>query len=174
MTVDLWRAMIGAIIGIIVFSIFSRVAFGKPSHGAAPQLQGTLTVSRIYAFSSLIVMVGLGIVLIGPWINSPSSFPRYGGIVCIALGLSSVISLMPFFDTTWDSDGLITPATAWGIPLPGKRRFFAWKDLVAVKSDFLGNQCVVDGTGRALRWNFSYRGHRALMRAVAWYRPDLF
>jgi hypothetical protein len=174
MTIDLWRALIGAVIGMVTFAIFARLVAGGSSRGGPVAVQGVLTISRIYVAGSVIVMGGLGLLLLGPWIVSASPAPTYLGLFCIMMASLSPISLLPIFRTTWDAQGIMTPASFGGMPWPGPRRFFAWGSLAAVGADLMGNSFVVDSAGRRLRWNFSYRGHRALMRAVAAYRPDLF
>jgi hypothetical protein len=174
MTVDLSRALIGAVIGMIVFSILSRATFGKPQRHRIPQIEGRLTISRLYVACSALLMAGLGVILLGPWIITTSVIPSVLGLSCFVLALVSLAGMLPLFVVRWDQSGITAPAVLFGLPVPGKRRFFAWGDLVTARSDLFGNQCVADVNGRTLRWNFSYLGHRALMRAVAWYRPDLF
>jgi hypothetical protein len=174
MTIDLWRALIGAVIGMVTFAIFARLAAGRPSDVNTAQMQGVLAISPVYAGGSVIVMGGLGLLMLGPWIVSASPLPTYLGVICIALAALSPIALLPVFQTSWDAQGITTPASFCGMPWPGTRRFFAWGGLATAGGDLMGNQFVKDAAGRTLRWNFSYRGHRALMRAVPAYRPDLF
>jgi hypothetical protein len=173
MTIVVWRALIGAVIGMVTFAVFARLVAGRPSQAGAAPMHGVLRVSRIYVAGSVIVMGGLGLLLLGPWIVSASPAPTYLGLFCIMIACLSPISLLPVFRTTWDAQGITTPASFGGMPWPGTRRFFAWGSLAAVGADLMGNRLVVDSAGQRLRWNFSYRGHRALMRAVAAYRPDL-
>jgi hypothetical protein len=104
---------------------------------------------------------------------SASSLPTWLGAFCIMLAVLSPISLLPVFRITWDARGITTPASLAGMPWPGPRRFLAWESLVAAGVDLTGKQFVADERGQRLRWNFSYQGHRTLMRAVAAYRPDL-
>ncbi len=174
MTVDFSRALIGAIIGMIVFSIISRTVFGKPQQHRITQIEGCLTISRIYVACSVMLMGGLGVLLLGPWIVTASIFPSILGILCIILALVSLAGVLPIFVVCWDEHGISAPAVWCGLPILGARQVFEWSDLVAAQSDLWGNQFVADGNGRMLRWNFSYRAHRDLMCAIAWYRPDLF
>ncbi len=174
MTIDLWRTLIGAIIGAVTFTIFSHMASGRPSQRHMAQRQGVMTISRVYVAGSVMLMGGLGLLMLGPWIVTPSPVPTYVGIGCLVLAMISLASLSSVCDVTWDAQGISAPATFCGMPWPGQRRLFAWEGLVVAGRDLLGNQRVVDNAGRKLRWNFSYRGHRTLTRAIAAYRPDLF
>ncbi len=171
MTIDLWRALIGAIIGMGTFAIFARIAAGRPTQVQPAAAEGIMTVSRIYVGVSVIVMGGLGLVMLGPWFVGRSALP---GLFCLSMALLSLTGLARVFRVTWDARGITTPAVFCGMPWPGKRRFISWDSLARAGCDILGNQFVMDTFGQKLRWNFSYRGHRALMRAVAAYRPDLF
>lgn len=173
MTIDLWRAVIGAIIGMVTFSIFTHLTSRKSSRGTA-QGQGEMRHSRTYIIGSAVLMGGLGLLLLGPWIVVRSPLPTYLGVCCIVLAMISLCGFSSVFRVTWDGQGITAPATFAGMPCPGKGRFFPWEALVAVGPDLPGNQRVLDHGGRALRWNFSDRGHKACMRAIAAYRPDLF
>ncbi len=175
MTIYLWRALFGAIIGIATFAIFARFAHRRAAvHGRIAQMQGVMTVSRVYVAGSVIIMGGGGLFLLGPWIISTSALPGYLGIVCIALAGISLTGLLPIYRVTWDQAGITAPATFCGMPRPGPKRVFTWDGITAAGGDLLGNHMLVDRTGQKLRWNFSYRGHHALLGAIAAYRPDLF
>jgi hypothetical protein len=172
MELDLTRAAIGAVVGGGAFTFFSMY-MGRATSRIPPKASGVIAPSRWYIAVTSSVMTALGIFLIGPW-HLQSDLVFWLGVICCALGATSLLGLTRAHDVVWNEHGVWGPAGWWSLSLGRKKRFIAWDEVTQIKADLTGNQCLISARSRPIRWNITYKNHRVLMSSVKLYRPDLF
>ena len=104
-----------------------------------------------------------------------------GGLPVLAVALAALVMLgmmitafFPFYDITWDEDGIEGPTLLLPPPIgPGRRKIF-WEDIEVARQDKGRHWFLEDGQGNRIVWSFIYDGHPALMRRIEEECPWLF
>jgi hypothetical protein len=106
---------------------------------------------------------------------------RAGGLPVLAVALAALVmtgmmvaAFFPFFDITWDADGIEGPTLLLPPPFGPKRRKIFWEDIEVARQDKDRHWYLEDGKGNRIMWSFVYYGHPARMRRIEEECPWLF
>ncbi len=104
-----------------------------------------------------------------------------GGLPVLAVALAAlmmtgmmVTAFFPFYDITWDADGIEGPTLLLPPPIGPRRRKIFWEDIEVARQDKGRHWFLEDGKGNRIVWSFIYYGHPALMRRIEEECPWLF
>ena len=86
-----------------------------------------------------------------------------GALVMLAM---TITAFFPFYDITWDADGIEGPALLLPPPVGPKRRKNYWEDIEVAKHEKGRHWYLEDGASNRIVWSFIYYGHPALIRRV--------
>ena len=104
-----------------------------------------------------------------------------GGIAVLAvaiaaLGMTAMMltAFFPFYDITWDEDGIEGPTLLLPPPFGPKRQRIFWEDVDSAQQEKGRHWSLADGKGNRIVWSFVYFGNAALIRRVEEECPWLF
>ena len=104
-----------------------------------------------------------------------------GGLPVLAVALAAlmmtgmmVTAFFPFYDITWDADGIEGPTLLLPPPIGPRRRKIFWEDIEVAHQDKGRHWFLEDGKGNRIVKSFIYYGHPALMRRIEEECPWLF
>jgi hypothetical protein len=96
-----------------------------------------------------------------------------GGLPVLVVALAALVMLgmmitafFPFYDITWDEDGIEGPTLLLPPPIGPRRRKIFWEDIEVACQDKGRHWYLEDGKGNRIVWSFIYFGHPALMRRI--------
>lgn len=95
-------------------------------------------------------------------------------IVALAMTAMMVTAFFPFYDITWDEDGIEGPTLLLPPPFGPRRRRLFWEELETARHEAGRHWFLEDDKGNRIVWSFIYFGHAALMARVAEECPWLF
>lgn len=98
------------------------------------------------------------------------------GVAIAALAMTGmmVTAFFPFYDITWDEDGVEGPTLLLPPPLGPKRRKIYWEDIEMARHEKGRHWYLEDGKGNRIVWSFIYFGHAALIQRIEEECPWLF
>lgn len=104
-----------------------------------------------------------------------------GGLPVLAVAVAAlamtgmmVTAFFPFYDITWDEDGIEGPTLLLPPPLGPKRRKIFWEDIETAQHENGRHWYVEDGKGTRIVWSFIYFGYPALIQRIEEECPWLF
>lgn len=104
-----------------------------------------------------------------------------GGLPVLAVALAAlmmtgmmVTAFFPFYDITWDEDGIEGPTLLLPPPIGPRRRKIFWEDIEMARQDRGRHWFLEDGKGNRIVWSSIYDGHPALTRRIEEECPWLF
>jgi hypothetical protein len=167
------RAIMGAVIGLVGYGLLNLWKRRSRRTSRARE-SGLIAPSFLLVTVTALVLCGLGIAVLGPWIKPSTDLIFYVGVVCLVLGLVSILGLLPAYDIIWDRRGIWGPTRLWINPFGRKKLFVAWAGVAHVGAARGGNYYLTDPTGHRIYWNLSYNGSGVFLSSIEHYRPDLF
>lgn len=98
------------------------------------------------------------------------------GVALAALAMTGmmVTAFFPFYDITWDEDGVEGPTLLLPPPFGPRRRKIYWEDIEAARQEKGRHWFLEDGAGNRIVWSFIYFGHPALVQRIEEECPWLF
>ena len=127
----------------------------------------------------LAVICLIGVALAGAAVSA--ALRGVGGLPVLAVALAAlmmtgmmVTAFFPFYDITWDADGIEGPTLSLPPPIGPRRRKIFWEDIEVARQDKGRHWFLEDGKGNRIVWSFIYCGHPALMRRIEEECPWLF
>ena len=127
----------------------------------------------------LAVICLIGVALAGAAVSA--ALRGVGGLPVLAVALAAlmmtgmmVTAFFPFYDITWDADGIEGPTLLLPPPIGPRRRKIFWEDVEVARQDKGRHWFLEDGKGHRIVWSFIYYGHPALMRRIEEECPWLF
>ena len=127
----------------------------------------------------LAVICLIGVALAGAAVSA--ALRGVGGLPVLAVALAAlmmtgmmVTAFFPFYDITWDADGIEGPTLLLPPPIGPRRRKIFWEDIEVARQDKGRHWFLEDGKGNRIVWSFIYYGHPALMRRIEEECPWLF
>ena len=127
----------------------------------------------------LAVICLIGVALAGAAVSA--ALRGVGGLPVLAVALAAlmmtgmmVTAFFPFYDITWDADGIEGPTLLLPPPIGPRRRKIFWEDIEVARQDNGRHWFLEDGKGNRIVWSFIYYGHPALMRRIEEECPWLF
>ncbi len=127
----------------------------------------------------LAVICLIGTVLAGAALLA--FFQGIGGAVVLVVALAAlamtgmmVTAFFPFYDITWDEDGIEGPTLLLPPPFGPKRQRIFWEDVEIAQHEKGRHWYLEDGKGARIVWSFIYFGYPALIRRVEEECPWLF
>lgn len=104
-----------------------------------------------------------------------------GGIPALAVAFAAltmtvvmITAFFPFYDITWDEDGIEGPTLLLPPPFGAKRRKNFWEDIEIAQHEKGRRWYLQDGRGDRIVWSFVYFGYPALIARVEEECPWLF
>lgn len=95
-------------------------------------------------------------------------------VAALAMTAMMVTAFFPFYDITWDEDGIEGPTLLLPPPFGPRRRKLYWEDIELAQHENGRHWFLEDGKGNRIVWSFTYFGHAALMTRVEEECPWLF
>lgn len=92
----------------------------------------------------------------------------------IAMTGMMITAFFPFYDITWDEDGIEGPTLLLPPPFGPKRRKMFWEDIDRLGHEQGRHWVLQDRHGTRILWSFIYYGHPALMTRIEEECPWLF
>lgn len=127
----------------------------------------------------LAVICLIGVALAGAAVFA--ALRGVGGLPVLAVALAALMmtgmmltAFFPFYDITWDADGIEGPTLLLPPPIGPRRRKIFWEDIEVARQDNGRHWFLEDGKGNRIVWSFIYYGHPALMRRIEEECPWLF
>ena len=127
----------------------------------------------------LAVICLIGVALAGAAVSA--ALRGVGGLPVLTVALAAlmmtgmmVTAFFPFYDITWDADGIEGPTLLLPPPMGPRRRKIFWEDIEVARQDNGRHWFLEDGKGNRIVWSFIYYGHPALMRRIEEECPWLF
>ena len=127
----------------------------------------------------LAVICLIGVALAGAAVSA--ALRGVGGLPVLTVALAAlmmtgmmVTAFFPFYDITWDADGIEGPTLLLPPPIGPRRRKIFWEDIEVARQDKGRHWFLEDGKGNRIVWSFIYYGHPALMRRIEEECPWLF
>jgi len=127
----------------------------------------------------LAVICLIGVALAGAAVFA--ALRGVGGLPVLTVALAAmmmtgmmVTAFFPFYDITWDADGIEGPTLLLPPPIGPRRRKIFWEDIEVARQDKGRHWFLEDGKGNRIVWSFIYYGHPALMRRIEEECPWLF
>lgn len=127
----------------------------------------------------LAVICLIGVALAGAAVSA--ALRGVGGLPVLTVALAAlmmtgmmVTAFFPFYDITWDADGIEGPTLLLPPPIGPRRRKIFWEDIEVARQDNGRHWFLEDGKGNRIVWSFIYYGHPALMRRIEEECPWLF
>ena len=127
----------------------------------------------------LAVICLIGVALAGAAVSA--ALRGVGGLPVLAVALAAlmmtgmmVTAFFPFYDITWDADGIEGPTLLLPPPIGPRRRKIFWEDIELARQDKGRHWFLEDGKGNRIVWSFIYYGHPALMQRIEEECPWLF
>lgn len=127
----------------------------------------------------LAVICLIGVALAGAAVSA--ALRGVGGLPVLAVALAAlmmtgmmVTAFFPFYDITWDADGIEGPTLLLPPPIGPRRRKIFWEDIEVARQDKGRHWFLEDGKGNRIVWSFIHYGHPALMRRIEEECPWLF
>lgn len=98
------------------------------------------------------------------------------GVAGAALAMTGVMvtAFFPYFDISWDEDGIEGPTLLLPPPFGPKRRKIFWEDIEIAQHEQGRHWYLEDGAGNRIVWSFIYFGYPALIKRVEEECPWLF
>ena len=127
----------------------------------------------------LAVICLIGVALAGAAVSA--ALRGVGGLPVLTVALAAmmmtgmmVTAFFPFYDITWDADGIEGPTLLLPPPIGPRRSKIFWEDIEVARQDKGRHWFLEDGKGNRIVWSFIYYGHPALMRRIEEECPWLF
>ena len=95
-------------------------------------------------------------------------------VAALAMTGMMVTAFFPYFDITWDEDGIEGPTLLLPPPLGPKRQRIFWEEIEVAQHEKGRHWYLEDGKGARIVWSFIYFGYPALIRRVEEECPWLF
>lgn len=95
-------------------------------------------------------------------------------VAALAMTAMMVTAFFPFYDITWDEDGIEGPTLLLPPPLGPKRRKIFWENIELAQHEKGRHWYLEDASGTRIVWSFIYFGYPALMKRVEEECPWLF
>lgn len=100
-------------------------------------------------------------------------------VLIVALAALSMTAMMvtaffPFYDITWDEDGIEGPTLLLPPPFGPKRQRLFWEEIEVAHHEKGRHWYLEDGKGSRILWSFIYFGYPALIARVEEECPWLF
>lgn len=170
------RIIIAFAVFIGLAAVMRHVMTRRPAIETDPEGEtGQIAPNR--ALLAVICLIGLSLAGAALY----AAVRGVGGVPVLAVALAAlamtammVTAFFPFYDITWDADGIEGP-TLLLPPLFGpKRRKIFWEEIELAKHEKGRHWYLEDGKGNRIVWSFIYYGHPALIRRVEEECPWLF
>ena len=104
-----------------------------------------------------------------------------GGLLVLAVALAAlamtammITAFFPFYDITWDEEGIEGPTLLLPPPFGPKRTRIYWENIETAQHENGRHWYVEDANGTRIVWSFVYFGYPALMKRVEEECPWLF
>jgi hypothetical protein len=170
------RILIAVAVFIGLAAVLRHVMTRRPVIEADPEGErGQVAPNR----ALLAVICLIGVALAGAALSA--ALRGVGGLPVLAVGLAAqivtgmmVTAFFPFYDITWDADGIEGPTLLLPPPIGPRRRKIFWEDIEVARQDKCRHWFLEDGKGNRIVWSFIYDGHPALMRRIEEECPWLF
>lgn len=127
----------------------------------------------------LAVICLVGIALAGAAIFAATL--GIGGVAVVAVAIAAlamtammITAFFPFYDITWDEDGIEGPTLLLPPPFGPKRRKMFWEDLEHASHEQGRHWVLEDRHGTRIMWSFIYYGHPVLLARIEEECPWLF
>ena len=109
----------------------------------------------------LAVICLIGVALAGAAVFA--ALRGVGGLPVLAVALAAlmmtgmmVTAFFPFYDITWDADGIEGPTLLLPPPIGPRRRKIFWEDIEVARQDKGRHWFLEDGKGNRIVWSFIY------------------
>jgi|GEM_PF-1968563 len=127
----------------------------------------------------LAVICLIGFALAGAallaFIRGPGGWPLLGvALAALAMTLTMLSAFFPFYDITWDENGVEGPTLLLPPPFGPRRRRIFWEDIEIAHREKGRHWYLEDGAGNRIVWSFIYFGYPALIARVEEECPWLF
>lgn len=170
------RILIAVAVFIGLVAVLRHVMTRRPAIELDPEGEtGVIAPNR----ALLAVICLIGVALAGS--ASFAAAYGYGGwpVVVVALAALTMTGMMvtaffPFYDITWDEDGIEGPTLLLPPPFGPKRRKIFWEEIEVAHHEKGRHWYLEDGSGNRIVWSFIYYGYPALIRRVEEECPWLF
>ena len=166
------RAIVGAAIGLLIFGL-PRWLLRRARQNRPLQSRGVARPSFWLAALFSMIFCGTGFVFLAHWVQSSQSPFLYIGLVCIILGIGSILGLLPAYTIFWNEQGVHGPVRLWVNPFSNKKMLVEWHDIALVGTGRGGNSYLSDLSGRRIYWNIWHANSGSLTDAIGHHRPDL-
>lgn len=170
------RILIAVAVFIGLAAVLRHVMMRRPAIETDPEGErGQVAPNR----ALLAVICLIGVALAGAAVFA--ALRGVGGLPVLAVALAAlmmigmmVTAFFPFYDITWDADGIEGPTLLLPPPIGPRRRKIFWEDIEVARQDNGRHWFLEDGKGNRIVWSFIYYGHPALMRRIEEECPWLF
>lgn len=170
------RVIIAFAVFIGLTAVLRHVMTRRPAIETDPEGEtGQIAPNR----ALLAVICLIGVTLAGAALFA--AFQGVGGLPVLAVAVAAlamtgmmVTAFFPFYDITWDTDGVEGPTLLLPPPLGPKRRKIFWEDIDVAKHEKGRHWYLEDRQGNRIMWSFIYFGHPALIARVEEECPWLF
>lgn len=95
-------------------------------------------------------------------------------VAALAMTGMMITAFFPFYDITWDEDGIEGPTLLLPPPFGPKRRKIYWEKIELAQHEKGRHWYLEDGEGNRIVWSFIYFGYPALIQRVEEECPWLF
>lgn len=92
----------------------------------------------------------------------------------LAMTAMMITAFFPYYDITWDEDGIEGPTLLLPPPFGPKRQRIFWEDIEVAHHEKGRHWYLEDNQGHRILWSFVYFGYPALIRRVEEECPWLF
>lgn len=129
------------------------------------------------ALLAVICLIGLALTGAALWAFAHG----FGGLAVPAVALAAlamtgmmVTAFFPFYDITWNVDGIEGPTLLLPPPFGPRRQRIFWEDIEVAQHEKGRHWYLADGKDTRIVWSFIYFGYPALIRRVEEECPWLF
>ena len=170
------RIIIAFAVFIGLTAVLRHVSTRRPTIETDPEGEtGQIAPNR--ALLAVICLIGVSLAgsAIFAYLRGIGGLPvLLVAITALAMTGMMAASFFPFYDITWDEDGIEGPTLLLPPPLGPKRRKIFWEDIEVAQHEKGRHWYLEDGKGNRIVWSFIYYGYPALIARVEEECPWLF
>lgn len=172
----LYRILIAFAVFIGLLAVLRHVMTRQPLVETDPEGEtGRIAPNR----ALLAVICLIGVMLAGAalllYFRGTGSWPLLAvAVLALAMTAAMLTAFFPFYDITWDEDGIEGPTLLLPPPLGPRRRKMFWEEIEAARQERGRHWYLEDARGNRIVWSFIYFGHATLMARVEEECPWLF
>lgn len=170
------RIIIAFAVLIGLLAVLRHVMTRRPTIETDPEGEtGRIAPNRALLAVICLVGVALAGAALFAFLHGLAGLPVLTvAIAALAMTGMMVTAFFPFYDITWDEDGIEGPTLLLPPPFGPKRRKMFWEEIDRASHEQGRHWVLQDRHGTRIMWSFIYYGHPALMARIDEECPWLF